>query len=405
MTLIVLILCVLTFLAGFDAFIAGHERLHRQLYSVAFFAAVFLFSIKYYYGADIAFYAPLYENQIPTLLGLIKGERLPGVYMFGFEFFLSLIKSFHISYWGMTLIVCLIYFYAIHKLFDLIPERKTLALALLVALEYNLIFATFRQCLSVSFFIFMYFAAQEKNVGKFILMFILTSIMHKSGIIFGVIGLFIFALPEIKISRTSYITLLIIMFVLILMPISLIEKVVSPDVSSDNPIMFSLVYHLSFAQKLQPVLILYTLFFLGMYAMQNNNKEFKQLNILLFLGLLVVALFYQFYPLVWRIRSYFIPFLIVYLFNSLQTPASADGVQKTPFLQRNQKLIRQLTYLCAFLFCAYTIVSCYRNQNLHKSKIYETCTVFDLLSDTKENIEQRQLEKAEKYWETESLNK
>lgn len=404
MTLIVLILCILTMFAATDIFTSGHKRLHNQIYEIAFFITFFLFTIKYYYGADVLLYDGIY-NSVPTLSELLHGERLPHDYEVGFEFFVSIIKSLHISFWWMTVIISVIYFAVIHKLFKKIPTHRTLALCLLVALEFNLIFATFRQCLAVSCFILMYFAYTEGKTGKMLLYCILTATLHKSGIFFGIGGYILLNIKDMKIKSINYICLLALMMLIIILPFDKIMMLLTNS-GNNTGLIGSISYHLSFIQRIQPILPLYVLFFIGLYAMNNKTKFIGDTKVILFCGMVCVALFYLYYPMIWRLRSYFIPFLIVYLFSSLPSNASEENVTKHRFLKSNNQLICQLSYIFVFLFCCYTIISCYRNQNLHKSRIYETCTIFDLKREKyKGELREKQLSKANYYWKNESLIK
>lgn len=413
MTLIVLILSILTCFAATDLFTAGHKRLHDQIYELAFFITFFLFTIKYYYGADALFYNNLY-NDTPSLLSLIKGEAsLPHQYEFGYEVFLSICKLFHMSFWLMSAVISIIYFAVIHKLFKNIQTHRTLALCILVALEFNLIFATFRQCMAVSFFILMYLAYNEKNYIRMLLCCIITASMHKSGLFFGFGGLLFLLLKDVKIKPSSYLCLMFTMLFIALLPIEWLIQWLAAYTSSDAAVtsiinddttLLSIQYHLMFFQRVQPILPLYMICFMGMYAMQNRTPIMNKINIVLFLGLVLVAFLYPFYPMIWRLRSYFIPFLIVYLFNTLQSTEENNLITKNAFLQKNHTLISQLSYAFIFMFCCYTIVSCYRNQNLHKSGIYEMCTIFDLRHEKyKGELKEKQLKKAKTYWATERL--
>ena len=93
----------------------GQQKLHRQLYELAFFVTYFLFTIKYYYGADIATYVPVYENiESPQVL-LTQGSKHSSTFELGYLLFCSVLHHVGVSFWLMTAIVSTFYFYAIHK--------------------------------------------------------------------------------------------------------------------------------------------------------------------------------------------------------------------------------------------------------------------------------------------------
>ncbi len=399
MNLIVSIICMLIVLAATDFLRPGHKRLHNQIYELAFFLTWFLFSIKYYYGGDIAFYVPYYED-LPTINELFNASHSKFSYEIGFNAFCIILKSLHISYWGVTAIVTAIYFYTIHKLFSYIPAFRTLALCLLVCLEFNLIFATHRQCLAVSFFILMYFSFYKKQPIRCFLYMILTCTMHKSGMFFGLTSYVLLQIKNLEIKRSSYYVLTILMLVIMMLPIQKLTLSFAKTFAFNPSILASLEYHLTFIQRFQPVLILYLILFWGLATIKNKSEFFNRMNLLIFLFMTVIAITYQFYPLTWRIRSYFVPFLITYLFTSVWQATEQDdnNVESSPFLKRNIKIITPILPCLIMLFCIYTMISCYRNQNLLKSRIYDTCTIFELYHTSKEEIIERQMGKARYYW-------
>ena len=62
MGLITTIILVLLCFSVTEFILPSNKRIHEQLYKVAFFVTFFLFTIKYYYGADVINYYKVYNN-------------------------------------------------------------------------------------------------------------------------------------------------------------------------------------------------------------------------------------------------------------------------------------------------------------------------------------------------------
>jgi hypothetical protein len=152
-----------------------NKRLHNQIYHIAFFITFFLFTIKYYYGADVINYYKFYKDIADPISIILQEPGTETPFEIGFVLFMSILKWINLSYWWMTALVSIIYFYAIYKLFNLIPSYKIVALLILVLLDYNLIFATHRQCLAVSFFILLFLSYLEKKYDDIVVTYDVTN--------------------------------------------------------------------------------------------------------------------------------------------------------------------------------------------------------------------------------------
>lgn len=406
MNLIILILTVLTVLALTDFFFSKNQRLHNQTYYVALFVTFFLFTIKYCYGADIALYVPYY-NELPTIRDLPHLKRPDTLFEPGFNIFCFLLKSLGVSFWGMTAIISAIYFYTINKLLKIIPAYRTFALCLIVCFDYNLIFATFRQCLAVSFYILMYFAYTERKTISMFFYLILTCTMHKSGLFFGLPTYVILLSKDVDVKQTSYYILVSVMLLSLLLQLKSIALGIANIFSFNEALHYSIEYHFSFTRKAQAVLPIYVIFFVSLALMKNKSPFFYKMNFLIFLYMILIATTYQFFPLLWRIRSYFIPFLITYIFTTTYKANNTqnENIEVSPFMTKNRKVLIPISSTFLLLFCVHTIISSYKVQNGLRSGVYETCTVFDLLGHTREELESRQVSKAIYYWRHEALEK
>lgn len=406
MSLIVIILIVLTAFALTDFLGPHNHRLHNQIYYIALFVTFFLFTIKYCYGADIAIYVPYYD-ELPTIRDLLHLERPDTLFEPGFNLFCFLLKSLGVSYWGMTAIISAIYFCALNKLLKKIPEYRTFALCLIVCFDYNLIFATFRQCLSVSFYILMYLAYTEKKTISMFLYMILTCVMHKSGIFFGPPTFMLLLTKDINIKKSSYTVLALLMILALILPLKSSALALANIFSLNHDLYISIDYHLSFTKKLQVVLPIYLALFMSMSLMKNKAQFFGRMNLMILLFTATIAATYQFFPLLWRLRSYFMPLIITYIFTTLYQFRQADNgdLDVSPFMTRNKKLLIPFTSALLLLFCVHTIMASQKEHIRLKSRIYEACTIFDLRQYPEEKLVQRQLSRAKRYWEYEALDK
>ena len=120
MTLHLLITFGLMLFAATDFVLPADKKFHRLMYQLAF-AFVFVFStIKYYYGADIHWYVRMYDVVAPPM-DIVTGKFQWPAFEIGYTYFCSICKYIGLSYWGHTAVVSVIYFYAIHRLFRLMP--------------------------------------------------------------------------------------------------------------------------------------------------------------------------------------------------------------------------------------------------------------------------------------------
>jgi len=104
------------------------------------------------------------------------------------------------------------------------------------------------------------------------------------------------------------------------------------------------------------------------------------------------VMLYQYYYILNRIRSYFIPVLILYIFNFIQ---SAERTQHIPYGQ----LIRQFACFIMVLYMIHVPFSLLRIDKKMHSHVNDTCTIFSFAGDaTKEAVQRRQMERAMLFW-------
>ncbi|MEE0990015.1 MAG: EpsG family protein [Paludibacteraceae bacterium] len=393
-TIIVLILFGFSFT---DFILPKNKTLHEQLYKIAFFITFFLFTIKYYYGADVVNYYKVF-NKLPGSFVEVF-ELTKGKYAFevGFLYFMAIIKWLGLSYWWMTAIVSMIYFYAIYKLFELIPSYKILALLILVLLDYNLIFATHRQCLAVSFYILMYFSYIDKKYIKMLIYAILTILMHKSGVICVLPVLFLWSLKFFP-KRRDFLVCLVFLFLMVLIPLQQILIHVINILPINVAIKMSLSYHVLFFNRYQGILILYSVILFLLFLLNIDNPIYKKMSVIVFVGAITISVFYQSQAILWRLRSYFLPFIVVYLFTASHFYITSNEVTCSRLFNKSGKLVIAIVTIYIMGYSAKSIYSVNKIMNETPSAIYEKSTIFDLISKDGEEIKSDRLQRAKEYW-------
>lgn len=394
MSLITIISIITIILATSDFMFPNMPRLKNDIFKISFFTTFFLFTIKYYYGPDINTYVPHYENDIKSLSYVIN--NLSNIsFEPGYNIFCAILKSIGCSFWAMTAVVSTIYFTAIYKLFQHLKGSKSFALMILVVMDCGIMYATIRQCLAISMFIFLILALQKKNYCTAIIFTILSILFHKSAI-FIVIPTIILYIVQNSISKRYFFEiLLVLLFLLVIIPLI---KIITPivDLLPLSPSMIkSIEHHLLLGRVVQVVFLVYftTIFCINYFTINKSSKN-DIIKTSVVAGLILIVLFYQYFYVLNRMRSYFLPVIIVYTIN-LSYQYFENKQYKIPYA----KIVRQLSVLFMFtyvIFQTYTLEKSYRKT---KSQIHDCTTIFELNRYDKETIKQRQLKKAKIYWE------
>jgi len=390
MNYLTILLVVLLLLSLVEFSFARHKILCDQLFHIAFAFTVFWVGIKYYIGPDIFSYVPFYET-IQPLKDIISGHY-NGSFEIGFAIFCSSLKSIGFSFWGMTVAVTLIYFAAIYKLFKQLKSHRIFALFILMLLDANLVLYQFRECLAVSFYLLMVlFLFKKKYIASF-LMIILATAVHKSGL-FMCIGTFlVYELRFIKINKQAYILLFMLLILFLIIPLKEFILPIIDQLPLQESVVDSIKHHLLLEKNFQTIFIVYavTLFCTAYYS--RFSKEDAKWHWIIFACLLIIVILFQYYFILNRLRSYFLPLALVYIINAIVTS------------EHKSVLPKQILVLSILLFAA----NFYRRYNVELensiSKINIGYTVFDLKHKSEEQIKKEQMEKAAKFWEYEYLN-
>lgn len=398
MNLILWIIVILLILGTLDLLTYNMPKFNSQLYNTAFVITYFLFTGKYYYGADIYNYHRHYVN-IPSPLEILNGADTEFSEI-GYNLAVSLANSAGLSLWWFTALVSTLFFYSIYRLFKYIPHHRTFALMILVVLEYNLIFAALRQCMAVSALILMVLCLWEKKYIRSIIWCVLCISFHKSGIFIAVPLFFLITISYINIPNNYYRMLMMAMILLVFLPLQAIYIQVMEQFELPQNISNSIEHHLSLGKQMQSIFGVYILYFIILILARNSrNRAIEKRYLWIVLaGLTLIAFTYQYFYLLNRVRSYFTPILIAYIF-SITDYNSTDIQQKPLYFRQGVKVTTQAAAIVVMLFAIHTTVSFYHSQQHLKHNIYSTCTIFDLLAHDKKELQQERLALAQGFWE------
>lgn len=389
MNYLTILLIVLLLLSLVELSFAKHKVLCDQLFHIAFAFTAFWVGIKYYIGPDIFSYVPFYETIQP--LKDILGGHYKGDFEIGFAIFCSLLKSIGLSFWGMTVVITAIYFAAIYKVFKQLKSYRIFALFILMLLDYNLVLYEFRQCLAVSLFIFTYYTWTEKKYWKTLLIVIIAIFTHKSAIFIYLGVLLVYIFKSTNISRKSYIFLgMIFIFMLTIPPIFFFETIIN-KIPLSATVYRSVIHHLSEGKIFQLILPVYLLAIFCIAYYGNFSKENQKWHWFMWCGVTVIVILFQYWFLLNRIRSYFMPFLLVYTIHTLLNSKRKD------ILPRQIFVFTLITYSLLFIYGNYL-----KAEN-NASRTNNISTIFERLKHSEDFVKNRQMKEAKIYWERDYL--
>ena len=395
MNLLTLILTVAIAFGITDFLTERYPRLQRDIFYIAWFVVAGLFAVKYYYGPDIWSYVPFYET-VPSYTSIITH---PVDLRFGFEpgfaLFCRFMKDCGFSFYWMTCILSCVYFIVILALFRKIDRKRAFALAILVSLDYNVICYELRQCLAVVFFLLMALAVERKHYLWAALCAFLTIICHKSGLFAVVPTLAYFVISNARMSMHTISQLLLVLLVIaFLLPVTQLSLGFLDHLPFSESVLYSIRHHLSLGRQVQVVFLIYALTLVCIVHYTQYCKSRNEIiAIIATIGILCIVILYQYYYLLNRVRSYFTPVLIVYIFRLIQ---DAEGREiHIPY----GKLLKQTTSFFLILYMIHSTIAIHKGGIVLKNKVNDACTVFDLINQDKGALQRRQMMKARKFWE------
>jgi len=371
--------------------------LQRQLFPMVTFVLYFLCIIAYFYGPDIVTYVPYYET-IGSLSDVWNAQD--NGFEMGYSLFCSGLQSLGLSYWWMTWVIKTLYFAAIVLLLRQLPRRQIFALSCVVMTDINLIMHETRQCLAVTFFIFMIMLLQHRRYVWAVLCAVVTVSMHKSG--FMPVGLTLCGICMYRTRQYSaaYTLLTIVFLILVALPVQRISAPLMAGLPLPEDYISSLAHHLSVGLQFQTVAVIYLaiLMVFSLYLSYDSTRRYTWMAFMALAGMAVIVLLYPYYFLLVRIRSYFVPFIVYYLVLVL---SDAQRTRAVPYGQ----MIKQALMLLVLFFYIHVAVSQERGARLLHSPVYRASTVFELKNASSQQIRNRQMQVAYEYWQKDYMQR
>jgi hypothetical protein len=369
------------------------QKLQRQLFALAFLVLYSLFIIMYYYGPDIWTYVPFYEG-IHNPLQLMAHPELCRPFEFGYGMFCSVFHLTGLSYYWLTVTIKTLYFVAIWCLLRRLPKRQMFALACIILIDRDLITHENRECLAVTFFIFMVLLMQERKYILAILGGVITISMHKTG--FVPVGLLLFGIffYNHRQDGSAYAILIGILMLLVVIPVQRISAPMLQFLPLPEVYIKALSHHLLLGRQFQLVVLIYlgALLLLNIYITSSAKKmRYTWLTYIVLTGMAVVVVLYPYYFLLARIRSYFVPLVTYYLVLSLSDEERSKAI---PY----SSLIKQVFMLLILGYYIHFAINLERFTRQLHAPIAKGSTVFQLRDASPEQIRRRQMKIAETYW-------
>ena len=389
----ILILVALGF-AVIEMLFDRHTKAQNQIFTLSFISVSFLVCIKYYFGPDISQYVEYYETLAP-IKDIINGSyENKWNFEFGYNLFSAFLNHLNISYWGMTCIISILYLTPIYILFKQIDNYKCLALLALVVFDYNLLLCQLRQCLATSMVLFACIAYQKKHTNICLLLILSSTFFHKSAIFALSILAIIILLSHTKIDLRAYILLAIAFFVFLIFPL---ENIITSTLEKFNfvpyHVIHSIRHHFSKSEILQAIMPVYlAAIFIIAYYSDFNQKDSKW-HWLTWGCVAIIVILFQYYFFLNRLRSFFIPFVIIYTITICLKSS------------KNDKIPRQLFTIIFITYSLFHAHSLQVQTNSMQSKINYPSTILQLSKTSHDEIRKKQLEEASVFWEEDYKNK
>ena len=398
MNYIVLIISVVILFGVADLLTVQYPRLQKQLYYIAISITYFLFVIRYYYGPDIASYVPFYEN--PPTLNQILNPDISLEFEKGYALFNLVCYRIGLDYWGMTAIITTLYFIAIALLFRLVPSNRSFGLMVLIALDYALIYAQNRQCLAVSFFIFSVLLLRNKRFLWAILCAVICFSMHKSAPFVLLLTFIYFFVRRLRAKEYVYQIILFVLIIMVFVPVGKISSNLISALPFSSSIIASLQHHFMLGTNIQVIVLLYAsvLICIQHLIQYGDKRSFTWISYIAFLGIVITICFYQYYFILNRIRSYFLPFIIVYVLQMVHS-STQNKAKHIPYFS----LLRQTVAIIALLFSIHSVFSFYRMSKKISCPLHKTCTIFNLIDTPSWAVKNQQMKIAKHFWENDYM--
>jgi hypothetical protein len=211
------------------------------------------------------------------------------------------------------------------------------------------------------------------------------SLCHKSGSFISVLFLMAMFQRNFMVTPYLYKIAIIVMFVCMFVPIeawlvSLLENL------PKNAVVNSILHHFDVTENFQFVYFLYIVLAVVLYLI-SKNKQLSFETRLVFFMFVLLALLCKNWFLLNRVRSYFIPLFLYYIFTNLDCLES--------------KLSKQISYAVTTMYIMIVSVMLYRSIERAESRINYPQTIFSLLNNSEDEILKQTVKKNIIFWKEE----
>ncbi len=383
--LFIFVLLIVTFgLAVAECLAAGHPRMQKQIYYIAFAWVAVWCTLKYAFGPDIANYIPFWDSLVSPMKDLHNSELF---FEPGFVVFCSVLKQMGFTFWGMTAVISVLYFMAIALVFRQIKAYRTIGLLVLVMLNYNLMLVELRQCLAVSFFIFCILLFQHKRYLLSAVMAVIAVTLHKSVIVILLCAFVIYLFRFISVTKRGYLMLAILFVLSLFLPIQHYLGRLVDILPLSESLSKSAEHHLLISQVIQRIFILYALTILCLAYYKREESQNKTLHWIIWCTAAALVCFYPYWFLLNRLRSYFLPFIIMYVLNTLYVSDVKDA------------LFKQVYTVVIFINALVTTLPMAREDKNIRYPTGNISLVTERIHHSQQVLMNRQLKQAELYWD------
>lgn len=399
--MIVLLIVICLFFCLFDLLAEGKPTLQKQLYHIAFFTIAILCTARYAYGGDIAHYIPYYKQLTGSYRYNV--ENYYAWFEPGFDYYCTICKRVGLTFWEMTAVISVLYWGAIYWLFSHIKSHHVFALLALVSLDHTVFLEQIRQCLAIALVIYA-FCLYHRFSWKIIpiALLLMSSTIHKTALPMIAFLAMCWFVSGLKTDKKAYIMLALLLLSCAVIALHPILKQFVPLLPSS--LQNSVSYHLMVGKRVQKILILYLMAIVcmayytdsrgskvqGVQGEFSNPKEEKRERLyhwMIWCCMAVIVVLYQYYLILYRIRSYMLPFILVWLLNTLATTKVKDVLPK------------QMLAAIMLLFAVILTIDLPRRHAAMKGHVYNTSWVWERVHHSEKEIHNRQLEQARLFWE------
>lgn len=388
--------------------LATKPRTQQVIYYVTLVVVWFMLSIRYYYGPDIYNYVPFYQQLHSWDWYLQHSDNYP--YEHGFVLFCAVLKGLGIGYYGMTVVVTTLYLLAVAWLFKDIRRHQVLALMLLLVFDRDLIVVQHRQCMCLAFFIPMVICLNKRHYVWALVFSLLAVSMHKSGIFFVSLTWLFYMLHTQRLENGFFVLMFALLCLVRIVPLSSVSSLM-PHLDNLLPLsesyIKSLRLHTELGTTAQGVWVFYAMLVLFIeYYIQHSSYSDRGTEAVAILGILLIASCYQFFFLLNRMRSCFLPVLLFYLFRVVQDAEDRATVSENVFSGEWQPVVKKICVALLMLYCfrhVYNVEMDIQQQRCRHytpqgKTAYSTCTIFDLRHHSASSVQRERLYIAGCYW-------